>query len=354
MNRDSPGTALAGMLWLFVLAGCSSSAPKLEPYAYSTTRMAAGIDEGRTTFRLLLAHAPGNRASPELEQRWDDLMTVVAGIQSYTQTLAGVLDLGDRGSETVRALADGVDTLMSPVGLKGVSTGVVKTAEKMDMAAARVRARKELKEAIAEAHPAVVEIAKAAQRELLELERMVQAQAVTYEENYRKRFAAVSAYYVRTRELEAVALDVLAIILAFEVTGDIERLKELRQKDGVHPDVQVTASSIPQLKAYWHERALFLRNEQVRFQEDMNLLARRTQDIRTLCATCRTIAQRGVVAVQQWAQAHGKLNQAMRKSKPKVNFALFASVVQDLEDAGRLPCQAAPTGVARPQASGSR
>lgn len=331
--------ALCAAASCLIWTNCSSSLPKLKPYAFSTARMAAGIEKGREDCRLLLSHGPTGESLSKLEQQWDDTVAVVRGMQAYTQTLAGVLDLGDRGSGTARAVADGVDSLMSPVGLKGVSSGVVKTAEKVDLAAARARARKELKEAISEAHPAVVEVAKIAQRNLLELEQKMLDEARRYEAGLVAEADAMTSYYAKAQKLEATALDVLAAILEFEVTGNMEILKVVRAKDGVHASVKVTPASIPKIKEYWHRQAVFLQSEKKRFQADIDRLAEKIKAIRTLSTSSRNIASRAVVAVQQWAQSHGKLKQAMKKSKPRVDFSLFKSVVEDLEAAGKKGCE---------------
>ena len=160
--NSRPVWPLAVLALLNALSACAPL-PDATPFRESTLQLRSAMATGHVAVDGEL------RASEELDDladrldcAWKRRLAAADGMVAYAESIVALTDAGDRGDETVAAVAVSVKSLATAAGVALPPTPVAvatDTAELIALHIANIRARNTLAEAMQQAQPAVEAVA---------------------------------------------------------------------------------------------------------------------------------------------------------------------------------------------------
>jgi hypothetical protein len=305
--------ALVAPLAIFslLLVGCRTL-PDAAPFAEASLRVRTAVassgdavvaqmrsvtetDDSGSPVRILDAQADA------LESAWNQQVAHLDATVQYARSIQAVIDAGNSGAQSARAIADSVSRL---AGAVGIVPGAQAVGTATDVAAfvyaqvARVRAARTLEEALDHADPAVQRIAALIDDNLAQLEGQLADATLAY-------------WIIETSSLNN------AIFYRDQLVEERDAIYSQAGAGLSQQETQRLLTIDAELEATreWHDP----------LQARLEASNRRQSDASELLALCRR-------AVREWAGAHTEMASALRERRvPSIeNLTEMATEIRDL------------------------
>ena len=312
----------------FFLSGCGSATlPDIKPFAEQTTKMASAAGNAYTQAENLLS-ATDIEADEikKLRQEWEQTRPALHAMVAYSNALAALADTGAKGGESAGAVADVLQGLLSVVGVEKVSEKLVGAIKKVNELIAAVRAKKSLKDAIAQAQPAIDSMCEVIAKDLEDLEEINQAAGTEIERIHIEANKPIAKYYEALMEADKTILEILGLILDYQ-EGDEESLFPLKELDK-----GLTTENVEQRRKHWIEKSKAVQAEANRYLPKYQAYIAEKTRVNHLTKSGNEIIRKSKVAVKMWATAHRQLKITLDK-KQRMSLIEYAVAVQDIYNA---------------------
>ena len=379
-NPQLKAKLITVVVLISLLCACTSI-PDIQPYANATASMATALNKGfahtENQLALLQAENPdlqdeAKTTLVELRKRWKPSKQAINALVAYTDSLAALANAGKTGREAANKLTNSFEGLYNAVAQlfpipalpAGIST-VFKAIGAANGVIARMRAKKALKEAAAEAAPAVQTIAEVLAANFQELEFLSQAAGNAAAEAYRNKHHGVLDYHQTLVNNETANTSVLSRMnryygLPHEVRAQAERVRQansngegnqnalrilndlpvaldgvLRQIVALDPGLRppiTAAEAVDKLEARQEvllEKSKTNREELARIDPYYQTVTARILAIDEATRSGTELFGKGQEAIKAWARAHEDLKLALEK-KQGLTFRELESIVREI------------------------
>ena len=314
---------------IMFLGGCSSTLPDIRPFAEQTTKMSSAVGNAYTrTETLLLETKIDNETAKNLKKSWAQTRQTLNAVVVYSSELAALADTGRKGSEAADGVANALQRLIGVVGLGRIPENFIEAFKELNKTVAAIRARKSLKDAVGEAHPAIIVISQIVACNLDNLDNISQSaglkiatDAITTNDQ------SVLNYYNALSRAENRALEILENILDYQVNKKENVLNQLKQLDQA-----LTKDNLEQREKHWKERSKVIQAEVNRYLSKYQTYIAKETKIKDRTKNAVEIIRKSRSAVEMWALAHGQLKRVLDEEK-QMNIVEYASVIQDVHNA---------------------
>ena len=383
MKHPQLKAKLATIVVLCSLLCACTSIPDIQPFANATASMATALNKGfahtENQLSVLQAENPDLEADAkktlnELRKRWKPSKEAINALVAYTDSLAALANAGKTGKEAANKLTDSFEGLYTavaqllpipllPAGVKtvfdaiGVANGVI----------AKMRAKKALKEAAAEAAPAVKIIAEVLAANFQQLEFLSRAAGNAAAEAYRNKHHGVLDYHQTLVDNETTITSILSRMnryygLPAEVRAQAERVRQANRNETGNADAQRILNNLPiALRGVLSQivaldpglsspipegqvvKTLEARQKELLEKSETNRVELDRIDPEFQAVTVRILSideatrsgadlfGKGQEATKAWARAHEDLKLALEK-KQGLTFRELESIVKEIVD----------------------
>ena len=363
-----------------LLCACTSI-PDIQPYANATASMATALNKGfaHTENQLAVLQAENTDLQVEarttlieLRKRWKPSKEAINALVAYTDSLAALANAGKTGREAANKLTSSFEGLYNAVaqllplpGLPAATSTVFNAIGAVNGVIARMRAKKALKEAAAEAAPAVQIIAEVLGANFKELENLSKAAGNAAAEAYRNKHHGVLDYHQTLVNNETTNTSILSRMnryygLPAEVRAQAERVKQANANGTGNADAHRILDNLPRalarvlsqivaldpaLPSHIAEdqivRTLEARQKELLAKSKTNRDELARIDPQFQAVTARVIAiddttrsgsdlfGKGQEAIKAWARAHEDLKLALEKQQG-LTFRELESIVREI------------------------
>lgn len=342
MTRRKP---LMSLLALLLCCACASL-PDVQPFATQTTRMSTAIGEGYTqTETLLLETQYGASQTAKLREDWKETRDALNAMVAYSDALAALADAGGKGREAAESVADAVQGVANVLGAGTIPELAVELFATINDEIAKIRARKDMADAVNAAQPAINIFAEIVAEKIRLLGILNAAAADEVLTQYELANQRLTDYYGQLEAADGLMVEQLTLILVLELSGgnDAEGMGAPRPEGAPVFDPRLGAISRtaePQrrlelarpLKAEFLRASKDLRAEINRYSAPMGEYRAGRARIVTLRNNGTRIIASGGAAVTTWATTHSRLRVTLNK-KTRLDVAAFAAAVGRIADA---------------------
>lgn len=329
---------------ILLIAGCAtlSPPPNIHPFATGTARMSEAIATGVGHAHSLLEGVDEQR-SRELARAWKATRGSMAALTAYSEALVEVSAAGTEGKEAAKAVADALGGVLTVVGAGPIPAGLAKGFSEALGLLVRIRAKAAMSDAVATAQPVVDTISAIIAANLADLAQITAAAGAEALNRHVAGHRATVNYVEALYREDARILEILTLILEYQ-TGRTDALSVLSTKDPLLAGIQqkpeaAQTKEIEARQEYWTKRSRTVQGEAARYAQAYGDYRRTADDLVARTGRTTTLLHTATTAVNRWAQAHGRLYDALAANRPLtiVDFTSAVDAMYAVLEAGGTP-----------------
>lgn len=345
---------LVAMALVIAIGSSCVTLPDIKPFADKTAEMANALSQGYTLVEGLLAETEGGQANVQLlKKRWELTQKALTAAVAYADALAALADAGQKGGESADALINSINGLKEAVepiiGITAaIPDNVISAFRLINEVVAKLRARKALKEAVAQAKAAVNAIAQILSLNFKSLVEISQLSAGELLSAHAAANRPLNSYHTSLMEADAGIGKILSMILDYKNPNKsglrAANLAALTSADRAFPaEIEKARSDLPNgtpeesvvskaletRQAYWSEQAKYVREERDRIAPDYDKYVAYRVSIQNRMKTSALVFEKGSQAIEIWAKTHAAL-EASLNSKQRVTVLELATIVKEI------------------------
>jgi hypothetical protein len=309
-------------------SGCATI-PSITPFSEQTDRMVTGINGGYTATQLSLAAVSQTQAK-RLADEWKPSATALTGIVAYSQALTAVATAGGQGAQAAESVADAVNGLLSSFSVAAIPDAAVAGFKALNQQIAKIRAKRSLQGAVAEAQPAVDALANIMAAQLNDLAGIADSAAASTLNDHLESNKAMVEYVAAERKAEDRILGILRSILDYQALGAKASDEDLKAITNLDPLAR--RENIEIRETHWMDVVRRHQAHLAPYRDRYAEYVRREDELRASRRTAAATFAKAQTAVKAWAVAHGKLQAALDKKQPP-DFSSFFAAVRDVASA---------------------
>lgn len=333
---------------LLLLVGCLATIPEIKPFADKTAEMATAMNKGYAQAEVSLTQAEDAADVKNLQERWTPTKKTLSTLVAYTDSLAAIADAGNKGSDSAKAVAASLNSLITAVnplvGLAQLPEQAIKTMEAIYSYVAKVRARENMSKAVGEAQPAIEQIANILAKNFDDLERLYIAAGTEQERRLLDSNKELYDYHRSLTRQRKVITATLTNILDYQNQAGVEALKEAMKQDvPLKEAVELacmkeqisTCKNAPSVAEERQNKLLVkwrtLQGELDRIAPEYNTYVANEAALKDQIASGKLVIKKSREAILAWRNTHAQL-EGVLEQKQRMTIQELATVIKDMVD----------------------
>lgn len=341
---------------MLLLGGCPATIPEIKPFADKTAEMASAMNKGYAQTEVSLTQADDSPDVNRLQEKWGPTKKALGAVVAYSDSLAAIADAGNKGSDSAKAVATSLNSLIAAVnplvGLAQLPEQAVKTMEVIYGYVAKVMAREDMAKAVEQAQPAINQIAEILAKNFDDLEGIYATAGAEQERMLLKPNQEIDNYHRSLTRQRQIVTTTLINILDYQNAdpriGDDkkEALQAAMNQDTLleeaiqHADqcraehiatCKDTASIVEdrqnQLQAKWRA----LQAELDRIAPEYNAYIANEAALKNQITSGRLVIKKSREAILVWRDTHAQIKGTLER-KQRMTIQELAVVINDMVD----------------------